>query len=596
MKAKFVALALMTVLLMLAAPLNRPGFAQDGTPTSSLTPTPSYAFSVAPTSEAKSGKPGVIVTYSLTVKNTGDQDLSLNVDPYNSAGWHVSTSRPSLDLPVGGEAGLTISVTVPADAQAGQLSQTVVTITGTGGAAGSATLTTTALPPASPGRPLLGIDSYGVGGSGVVTPGQQFDLRFRVVNRGDNYARNIVFTFSGTDFLPLDTGGVITHNEIDPGEKVELSQPLLANSTLAGSKVATATLAVSYSDLSGAAYTENFTITINLSQPSSSGVSRPTATPTPVSRPQLVVSGYGSNVEPLQPGSVFSLNLDIRNLGTSDARSVTMVLGGGASAGEGGTPAPGISGSGADTSVFAPLGASNLVYLGDVPVGVTVQSSQQLIVNTSANPGAYAFKISFVYDDAKGVRQVNDQIITLLIYQLPQLEINYYRDPGMFMLGQPNMLPLQVTNLGRKQTVLGNLKVTSPNAEVTNNVTLVGILDPGGYYTLDANVVPMQPGPLELQIEVNYTDDFNQQRTINQTLVVDVVDMPTPEPFPPEGFPSEGEMPPVEEQSVWQKLLRFIKGLLGLGSQEQTPEQPEIIIPEGEVPSVRPDIIVPPKG
>ncbi len=598
MKAKFVALTLMIVSFLLAAPLAHPGYADDGSILESETPTLTYTVSVTPTSEAKSGQPGMIINYNLTIENTGNQDLNLTITQYNSAEWKVQYNPSALTLAAGAKAQLAVSVTIPANAQAGQLSQTVMKIEGEGGALASATLTTTALTPSAPGRPLIGLESYSVGASGAIQPGQRFDLRLRVVNRGDGFARDLVFTFSGAEFLPLDTGGVITHNEMDPGEKVEFSQPLLASSTLTGQKVATTAVAVSYTDMDGAPYTANFTITINLSQPSSSGVSRPTATPTQVSRPQLVVSGYGSDVDPLQPGTVFSLNLDIRNLGTSDARSVTMVLGGGASAGESGTPAPGISGSGADTSVFAPLGASNLVYLGDVPVGVTVQSSQQLIVNTSANPGAYAFKISFVYDDAKGARQVNDQIITLLIYQLPQLEINYYRDPGMFMLGQPNMLPLQVTNLGRKQTVLGNLKVTSPNADVTNNVTLVGILDPGGYYTLDANVVPMQPGPLELQVEVNYTDDFNQQRTINQTLVVDVVDMPTPEPFPPEGFPPEGgEMPPAVEQSVWDKFLRFIKGLLGLGSQEQTPEQPPIIIPEGEVPGVKPGVIInPPKG
>ncbi len=457
---------------------------------------------------------------------------------------------------------------------------------------------TPTLPP-PPVRPLIVLDSYSVGSEGSILPGARFELRLRVVNiekSSTAFARNIILTFSGADFLPLDTGGVIALNEMDPGEAVNINQPMLASSALTGQKVATTTVTMTYSDFYGGSYNETFTITINISQPSSSGVSRPTATPTAVSRPQLVVSGYATDIDPLQPGTIFSLNLDIRNLGTSDARSVTMVLGGGASAGESGTPAPGISGSGADTSVFAPLGSSNLVYLGDVPVGVTVQSSQKLIVNTSANPGAYAFKISFVYDDTKGNRQVNDQIITLLIYQLPQVEINYYRDPGMFMLGQPNMLPLQVTNLGRKTAVLGNMRVTSPNADVTNNVTLVGILDPGGYYTLDASVVPMQPGPLELLVEVNYTDDFNQPRTISQTLVVEVMDMPTPEPFPPDGFPTDGELPPGPEETTWQKIWRFIKGLLGLGSQQPSTSPEPIIIPEGQVPEVSPPVIINPGG
>ena len=450
------------------------------------------------------------------------------------------------------------------------------------------------------------LTSYSVGTSGSIAPGEQFDLRLRVVNRGDDYARNLIFVFTGTDFLPLNTGGVVSHNELDPKEAIDIVQPMLASSALIGQKVATTSLAVNYTDLNGQSYTESYTITINLTQPSYTGSAAATATPTQVSRPQLVVSGYGSDADPLQPGTVFNLNLEIRNLGTSDARSVTMVLGGGVSTSDGsGTPTVGgVSGSGADTSVFAPLGASNLVYLGDVPIGVTLQSSQQLIVNTSANPGAYAFKISFVYDDARGARQVNDQVITLLVYQLPQLEINYYRDPGVFMLGQPNMLPLQVTNIGRKTTVLGNLKVTSQNADVTNNITLVGVLDPGGYFTLDSNVVPMAPGQLSLDVTVNYTDDFNQPRVVNATLLVEVMDMPTPEPFPTDGYPQNGGMTPVVEETFWQKVVRFVKGLFGLGSDKPStgPEQfvpegttyPEKLSPEPLQPA--PIIVVPPKG
>jgi hypothetical protein len=287
---------------------------------------------------------------------------------------------------------------------AAMLAQPVLAQTETETPVPSATVPPTPTPtlPAPPVRPLIVLESYSVGADGAITPGERFELRIRVVNiekSSTAFARNIILTFGGTDFLPLETGGVIALNEMDPGEAISINQPMLASSSLTGQKVATTTVTMTYSDFYGGSYTENFTITINLRQPGPSGPARPTATPTQVSRPQLVVSGYATDVDPLQPGTIFSLDLDIRNLGTSDARSVTMVLGGGASSGDGGqgTPSPGgVSGAGADTSVFAPLGSSNLVYLGDVPVGVTIQSSQKLIVNTSANPGAYAFKIPFV--------------------------------------------------------------------------------------------------------------------------------------------------------------------------------------------------------
>ena len=588
MKFKTIALALFSI-LMLAAMLVQPGNAQDSTPT------PVYSISVSPTSAAKTGQPGSTVLYSIDIKNTGNQVLNLSVESSGISGWVVEIpTGDEFSLPVNDDTTtVKVKITIPTSVPAGSTEVTTVRFLNNGVELGKISLITSA----GSNRPIIALDSYNVGANGAVSPGQKFDLHMRVANHGQGFGRNIIFTFSSTDFLPVDTGGVITLNEMDPGEAIDIVQPMIASSALFGQKVATTAVTVNYTDFNQQAYTENFTITINLSQPSYSGVSKPTATPTPVSRPQLVVSAYSSDVDPLQPSSVFTLNLDIRNLGTSDARSTTMVLGGGVTSGDAsGTPSPGISGSGADTSIFAPLGSSNLVYLGDVLLGATVQTSQKLIVNTSANPGAYAFKISFVYDDAKGVRQINDQVITLLIYQLPQLEINYYRDPGVFMLGQPNMLPLQVTNLGRKQAVLGNMKVTSPNAEVSNNVILVGMLDPGGYYTLDASVTPLQPGPLELTVEVNYTDDFNQPRTVSQTLVIEVMDMPTPEPFPPGGYPPEGELIPPVEETTWQKILRFIKGLLGLSSGAPT-TTPDQIFPGASTPQIEPGpVIVGPKG
>jgi hypothetical protein len=429
--------------------------------------------------------------------------------------------------------------------------------------------------PSSSFRPLIVLESYSVTG-GSVTPGKEFELTLRVVNAGQDFARNLIITYSGGDMLPLNTGGVRSYEEVDSKEAVNIVQPFVASSSLAGSSFASLTVNVSYTDLAGSTtYTESFAITIALNKPSSGGgVARPTATPTAVSRPQLVVSNYETDMDPLQPGSMFTLSLSITNLGNADSRSVAMVLGGGTA--DNGTPGSGgVSGSGADLSTFAPLGSSNLVFLGDLVAGDTKEISVPLVVNVTANPAAYAFKISFIFDDTKGQRQSNDQIITLLVFQLPQVEIGFYRDPGVFMTGNMNMLPLQITNLGRKSTVLGNIKVTAQNADVTNNVSLVGALEPGGYFTLDANVMPFQAGPLDLEITVNYTDDFNQQRVITQNMPIEVIEMPAPEPMPtdPNGIPQDGSNGSGNE-TFWQKIVRFFKGLFGLDSSPSTPETP----------------------
>lgn len=586
MKAKFLSIVLL-ITLFLGMAAVQPGYAQTVTPT----------ISVSPTTAAKNGVSGTDVLYTLTVTNTGTEAVNL-IASAPSENLFTVTIDPSAEFTLlpGAFINVVVRISLSTEVLPGTTEVTNVRFSAGESMLGNAILTTTASP--ASGRPLLVLDSYSVGADSIKA-GSQFDLTLRVRNNGQDFGKNVVLTFSGSEFMPVDTGGVRSLSEIDPGERLDVVQPFIASSSLFGVKYGSITVNVSYTDLAGAAtYTETFTITISLSQPSSSGGTvRPTATPTAISRPQLVVSNYGTDVEPLQPGSMFTLDLSVTNLGNADARTVTMVLGGGGA--DTGTPgAGGVSGGGSDLSTFAPLGSSNLVYLGDLVAGATKEISVPLVVNVTANPAAYAFKISFVFDDTKGVRQSNDQIITLLVFQLPQVEIGFYRDPGVFMTGNMNMLPLQITNLGRKSAVLGNIKVTAQNADVTNNVSLVGALEPGGYFTLDANVMPYQAGPLDLEVTVNYTDDFNQQRVIVQNMSIEVQEMPAPESMP-EGqdpnFPTDGNSSSGNE-TLWQKIVRFFKGLFGLDSSPAVPETPIEEIPIEPLPGNTKPIQPGPKG
>jgi len=106
-------------------------------------------------------------------------------------------------------------------------------------------------------------------------------------------------------------------------------------------------------------------------------------------------------------------------------------------------------------------------------------------------------------------------------------------------------------------------------------------LDTGGYYTLDAMLIPDQPGPLELVATIDYTDDFNQPQTITKTLQIMVEDMPVMEPVPGEdGMPVDGGISYPMEETFWQKMMRFVRGMVGLDSA--VPAQP-VQMPPGEM-------------
>jgi len=540
---------------------------------------------VSPSSDAKSGLAGSVVAYTLVVTVSDyTTDFTLNAAVSSVNGWVTSVSPSSANVSANGDFAFGVNVTIPASPAVISDSAQVSFSDGSTTMA-TALLTTTAILPSPSAtafsRPVVVVESFSANTT-YVTPGTDFTLTLNLRNNGGARASNILVSFEGQDFVPVDSGGVISVASISSGGSVSVSQNLWPNPSLSGQPMGILGVKVSYTDSIGTAYSESFNLAINLAYPQSMWSGAPTRTPTALARPQLVIQSYKTSVDPLQPGSMFDLTMEIENLGTSTARSVSMVLGGGVipDTTAGGTPVPGGGGtsSGADLANFAPLGSSNVIFIGDIGVNEKVTTTAQMIVNTNTAPGAYSFKISFTYDNTSGFRLVNDQSITLLVLTLPQVEVGFYRSPDPFYAQSPGTLPLQVTNLGRKQVVLGNMTVTTDGGIVENNTALVGILDPGGYFTLDSVLTPDQEGPLELTVRINYTDDFNQPREIEQKLTVEVMpamEVPILEP---------GELPPdaviPEPETFFQKVLRFFRGLFGLDSAAPQQNFPEEFVPD----------------
>src|SRR3990172_4842792 len=395
------------------------------------------------------------------------------------------------------------------------------------------TATATPLPTSTPAtpvytRPLIVLESYGAG-SYAVTRGQEFDLGFRLRNAGSLKARNIVATFSSTDFLMRVAGGVVAAGVIDVGPSTGYTQPMTASPSLSEGSIGTLQLTVTYNDDAGHSYSETFNLSIPIGSAPGTPSGFASRTPTPGYRPQLLVQGYETDPESLSPGSRFTLRMSIVNVGETPARRITMILGGGTSSGPGqGTPGAntsgGLSGSGGDFTNFAPVGSSNVQFLGDLPAAGALEASQEMIVNGAAQAGAYALRISLIYTPPPGNTLTDDQVITLLVFSQPILEISFYRPPDPLFAGEPGSLPIQLVNIGRNSAVLGNMEVSAEGAEMSNNVVLVGWLDPGNFYPLDALVVPFEPGPLEVTVAVSYLDDFNQPQEFTRTLSVEVME------------------------------------------------------------------------
>jgi hypothetical protein len=436
--------------------------------------------------------------------------------------------------------------------------------------------------------------------AGTVRTNSEVTLKVVMENVGLATAYNTQAAFSSSDLTPTKTGGIAIVGNVLYDQEVDVGQTFYVSGQISGAGVIVVDMTLTYYDSEGASYSDKFTLSIPVSGTTApSGPAAPTATPTGVKSSQLVITGYSSDVEPLQPGAQFGLNLKVQNVGNADAQRITMIVGGGSGgSSDNGTPVPGgVSGGSGDFANFAPVGASNVQSLGNLKAGEQVQALQSLIVNVSTNPGAYPMRITFSYLNDKNEVVNDEQVITLLVYSLPNVDVSFYRPLDPFYAGQPGALPIQVVNIGKRSTVFGNIKVESAGGIVENGTSLVGSLEAGGYFTLDSLLIPDQPGTVTLNFTIDYVDDFNEPRTITKSIEVEVMEAfidPSLDPSLNGGGMDMGEggFPPMTEETVWQKIWRFILGLFGLDSSGPTETDPGLV-PPSEGPIVQP---IPGKG
>ncbi|NOT05020.1 MAG: hypothetical protein HOP27_10520 [Anaerolineales bacterium] len=494
----------------------------------------------------------------------------------------------------------TLTATVPAGTSTGTH---IITVTMTGGPLlTSFNLNVTApvvVPTATPTatgtplpftRPQLRVTFSGAS-SKQISSDKPFKFTVNFENAGNMTAFNTQAVFSSADLVPLETGGVAVLGNISAGGGVSVDQRFTSQGSLSGKTFVIIDVALTYYDDKGTSYSDKFTLNVPTGGGGGSGIVYPTSTPTGVNTAQLVITSYASTVDPLQPGEHFQLGMTVQNMGNTTAKSVTMIVGGGSSGSNGGTPQPGgVSGGSGEFTNFAPVGSSNIQSLGDVQAGGALQVTQNLIVNVSTNPGAYPIKITFSYVNKNGEVVNDDQVITLLVYSLPNLDVSFYRPPDPFFAGQPGPLPIQIVNLSKRTSVLGSMKIESEGGTLDPASTLVGSLDPGGYFTFDSTLFPDAAGPMQLTVTIDYTDDFNQARTFTRKLDV-TVEEAFVDPTIPDPSLNGGEFTPITEETFFQKAWRFVLGLFGLDSAppadsggdiiETVPGQEVIPIPSG---------------
>jgi len=458
--------------------------------------------------------------------------------------------------------------------------QTQVTITPTITSTQIPTLTLTPTPsptiPPTPTvseylRPILVVQEYSLS-ENQVNPGVRTNLTLKIKNSGQTTARNIIIIFESGELVPLETGGIRAISQLAPGEVATTSQPLMASNSLSGMDNATLTLHVTYVDDRAINYTESFSLNFSVDRPVYVyQTPTPTATPEREMHPQLMVAAYRLNKSPLEAGMIFDLELDVINMGHKPAKDITLILGGGGvDYSDSGISPSGITGGEADFSGFAPYNTANLRHVGDIPPKDILTLICPMIVNTGTKPGVHNFKISLAYFGEDGTsKYVDNQIITILVHRIPRIEINFYRDIGSLLVGNPAVLPVQVLNIDNQNILVSSLDISTSQSTINPNSVQVGVIEAGGYFTQDFNIMPEQPGSLEIILKVNYIDDFNQNQFIEKVLPLSIEEISMPvieEPSPENPEVNQSNQQNQAKPNFLVVLWRLLLGFLGLNS------------------------------
>lgn len=361
-------------------------------------------------------------------------------------------------------------------------------------------------------------------------PGDTFSLTLCLTNRGSRTATQVVVGAASPELaVPAGGSNVVAVETVGIGRCVTTTLPLvLGEVTQAGRR--NLTIALEYGDYNGGAYADQQSV----------GLEVITALG---DRPQLIIDSYHTTPDPLAPGDAFTLTLTLRNVGGGDAERLLLTLGGEAESGLG---------------PFAPLQSSNVKFVPSLAAGAAMEVAQRLMADGSAASGSYSLPVALAFDDARGTRHRDSQLISLLVRERPHFQIGFYQPVGEAVVDEAFPLPVEVTNIGRALVNVSTLELTSEQVEIQDGSLYLGPLDGGTSGSLEATAIAREGGTAEVVVNVHYLDDFGQAQVVKKTLTVEVGEAPQPTPGAEEGE--------AEEVGFWKRVLRILRGLVGLGS------------------------------
>jgi hypothetical protein len=552
----------------------------DSPPAPPSSPTPTSTTS---TPLPTAAPPGLVVGAIVpnTVVNSVDNTLLVEgagyVDPVRVE--IVGSAYGLLDATIGGHG---ISLILPAGFPAGTYGVVVHNGDGTTGAATNMltvlsptpTLpippspvnapTSTPVPTKTPEptrflRPLLIVQSYGAS-SATLSPGQDIDFELTLESTGVTTARNIVMTFVRGDLIPRVTGGVQSIRDLAAGDAEHVWQPFTVKSSLSSNE-AVLNVQVEYTDDQGTRYTASFDLTFPVKLPVSSSTATPTPTSTPTPtlsvRPQIIIESYSIDPNPLYPGAVAQLHLELVNASGEAARQVVTSL----------------EFSQDNLLVLVPL-SSNRRFTEELDAGERVALPYDLAVAGDAAAGLIPINVLVSYSDDHNNTYQDTNTIGLRIEVYPAFLVTLYQSvPDVIRTGDSFDLPIRVINIGQEDVNVNTIEVTSDQFTITNGVLYLGPLYASASGSLLAHAEASKAGTATVTVTVNYLDGYQRPQKYTHELTFKVQEYQRTAEAGGGTYPGASGVRGSRGQAsmtVGQRILQAILGFLGLATRTAT--------------------------
>ena len=328
--------------------------------------------------------------------------------------------------------------------------------------------------------------------------GEPFLLTLEIENRGSYSTSRGQLTLNSSDLaLPQTGSNVFILEPMTSGQVIEVPLTLTTDEQAPGG-MNNMEILLEYADYYGRSYLSTQTIALQVdASSSSSGL--------------VLLEGYHTIPEQLSPGDLFDLQLTLRNAGQGNVEQLVITLG---------DPA------GTGIKPFALLGTGNVLFVETLKAGESIDLERKVIIEGTADTGAYSLPIHIQYDGGNETTSSQVQVLTLLVMNIPQIQVSYYRPIEVVQVEQPIELPIEIMNIGRTSINISQVEVFADQIEIENGSAFIGSLDGGTSAFIDALGIPQTSGDLELQLTVNYLDDFNQPQVITETLSLNVENPP----------------------------------------------------------------------